>query len=49
MEGLGGDGHIHSFSSIFPGAPLDTLGNTVSATEPPTVSFLSGVGCPQDP
>lgn len=26
MEGLGGDGHIRSFSSIFPDAPLDTLG-----------------------
>lgn len=26
VEGLGGDGHIRSFSSIFPDAPLDTLG-----------------------
>lgn len=51
VEGLGEDEHIHSLNSIFPSAQLDTRGDTVSATEPPTVPFLllPIVGCPQDP
>lgn len=51
VEGLVEDGHIYSFNSIFPGAQLDTKGDTVSAAEPPTVPFLLfPVGkCPQEP
>lgn len=49
VEGLGEDGHIHSFNRFFPSVQLDTTGDIVSATEPPSVSFLpAGEGCPQD-
>lgn len=51
VEELGENEHIHSFNSIFPSAQLDTRGDIVSATEPPTVPFLllPVAGCPQDP
>lgn len=51
-EGLEADGHIHSFSSIFPGVQLDTMGDSECHTAPYCATFTvaSGVGgCPQDP
>lgn len=49
MEGLGRDEHIHSLSSIFLGAPLDTQGSAVSATEPLLCRFCQWGGMSTGP
>lgn len=53
VEGLGGDGHIHSIA-FFPGAHLDTEGRHSECHRAPyrAISVLSVVvagGIPQDP